>query len=123
MKVAYYEVRQDDASHYGDTREATRKTEIALVTAGASFETIAHYADGGSETITKFEAHDPDAKKNTVTVDITFRVTANIDELKAHIGYDASDVEAALVSHISHPIVENNFDTPATVERRHWSAA
>lgn len=58
----------------------------------------------------------------TVTIDVTFRVTANLDELSEHLGgYVLDDPEAALAEHISWPIVHNSFDTPATVERINWS--
>lgn len=58
----------------------------------------------------------------TVTIDVTFRVTADLDELTAHLGGDVlNDPEDALQQHITWPIVDNSFDTPATVELVSWS--
>lgn len=64
-----------------------------------------------------------------VTVDITFRVTCDLDALTQHVaGGDLGapfgrlgDPERALVDHITWPIVHNSFDTPAAIERIHWS--
>jgi hypothetical protein len=59
---------------------------------------------------------------STVTVDITFRVTCDLDALSEHLGGTVLDnPEGALVEHVTWPIVHNSFDTPATIERIDWS--
>jgi hypothetical protein len=53
----------------------------------------------------------------TVTIDVTFRVTANLDDLARHIGRTPSEgfEEIALVEHIRNPIEDPCFDTPAEI--------
>ena len=63
----------------------------------------------------------------TVIVDVTFRVTCDLDALTKQVAGDdvgavrLADPERALVDHITWPIVHPSFDTPATIERIDWS--
>lgn len=62
----------------------------------------------------------------TVTVDVTFRVTCDLDALTKQEAGDVEgvrlgDPERILVDHITWPIVHNSFDTPATIECIHWT--
>jgi hypothetical protein len=55
--------------------------------------------------------------RKTITIDVTFRVTVDADDLARHIGRTPAEgfEEIALVEHVRAPIEDPCFDTPAEI--------